>query len=358
MEPARGQSNSDVEAGPTVPTAVPPSPVVRRMEREPWSFAFFQAVRLLQRYGADRARPGNFQRPDSEAVRFGSNASLAFPPAEIQSSERTKSGQPLLRTNFLGLIGATGVLPTQYTAMIIERLLAEDASFRDFIDIFQHRLLSLFYRAWEKYAFVVPYERGDADSITPRLFDLIGFGTAGLHNRQEAPDEALIAYAGLLGQFPRSASALEQILSDYFEVPVEVQTFAGTWRRLDPSSWSRLGDGNTRNEQLGAGTVLGDEVWDEQSLVRIRLGPLSLARYQQFLPAAGGRAIRELNALKRFFCGEEVDVEVQLVLDRNEAPRLGLGTGGVEPKLGWISWMFTGPLDRDPDETIVPLWEG
>lgn len=350
MEPARGQSHTDLTPA--------PSPVVRRLEREPWSFAFFQAVRLLQRYGADRGRPGLFHPPASEAVRFGSNASLAFPPGEIQSSERTAAGQPLLRTNFLGLIGATGVLPTQYTALIIERLMARDATFRDFIDIFHHRLLSLFYRAWEKFAFTVPYERGDEDSITPRLFDLIGLGTAGLHDRQAFPDQALIAYTGLLGQFPRSASALEQILSDYFEVPVEVQTFAGTWRRLDPSSWSRLGDGNTRGEQLGAGTVLGDEVWDEQSLVRIRLGPLSLEKYQQFLPVSGGRAIRELHALKRFFCGEEVDVEVQLVLDRNEAPRLGLDTAGVEPKLGWISWMFTRPLERDPDETVIPLWEG
>jgi type VI secretion system protein ImpH len=350
MEPARGQSHSDLK-----PLAA--SPVVRRIEREPWAFAFFQAVRLLQRHGADLGRLGLFSRPATEAVRFGSNASLAFPPAEIQSAESTAAGQPLLRTNFLGLIGASGVMPTQYTALIIERLLARDASFRDFIDIFHHRLLSLFYRAWEKFAFTVPYERGDEDSITPRLFDLIGLGTEGLRDRQAIGDEALLAYAGLLGQFPRSASALEQILSDYFEIPVEVQTFAGTWRRLDPSSWSRLGDGNTRGEQLGAGTVLGDEVWDEQSLVRIRLGPLGLAKYQQFLPVSGGRAMRELRALQRLFCGEEVDVEVQLVLDRNEAPRLGLETEGVAPKLGWISWMFTRPLDRDPDETIIPLWD-
>src|SRR5579884_4209946 len=111
--------------------------------------------------------------------------------------------------------------------------------------------------------------------MTPRLLDLAGLGTEGLQHRQAFPDSALLAYVGLLGQFPRSASALEQIIADYFEVPVEVQTFAGTWRRLDASSVSRLGDGNTRGEQLAVGTVLGDEVWDEQSLVRIRLGPLS-----------------------------------------------------------------------------------
>jgi len=332
-------------------------PVQRHLARDPWEFAFFQAVRLLQRFASERARVGYFGVPAEEVARFGSNVSLSFPPAEIQSLEFDKQGQALLRTNFLGFLGANGVLPTPYTALAIERMLARDNTIRDFVDIFQHRMMSLFYRAWEKFAFTVPYERGDPDSVTPRLYDLVGMGTGALRGRQALPDPALIAYAGLFGQFPRSASALEQIISDYFDVPVEVETFAGTWRKLDPSSWSRLGDGNSRGEQLGAGTVLGDEVWDEQSLVRIRLGPLSLARYQQFLPVAGSRAIRELYALKRFFCGDEVDVEVQLVLKREEAPRVGLGTEGIPPRLGWISWMFTRPLDRDPDETVIALWD-
>jgi type VI secretion system protein ImpH len=357
MESASGQSNPDVEASGAAAGVALVGPVQRHLTKEPWDFSFFQAVRLLQRFYPDRARPGEFWGHGTEAVRFGSNPSLSFPPGEIQSSEMDAEGRPHLRTNFLGLLGAVGIMPTPYTALIIERVLARDTALRDFIDIFQHRLLSLFYRAWEKYAFTVPYERGDPDSLTPLLFDLAGMGTEGLRNRQAFPDEALLSYVGLFGQFPRSASALEQIIGDYFGVPVEVQTFAGTWRKLDPSSWSRLGDGNTKGEQLGGGTVLGDEVWDEQSLVRIRLGPLSLAKYEQFLPAAGSRAILELHALKRFFCGGEVDVEVQLVLDRNEVPSMGLGTDGPPPRLGWISWMFTRPLDRDPDETIVALWE-
>jgi type VI secretion system protein ImpH len=261
-----------------------------------------------------------------------------------------------MRTNFFGLLGTAGILPTFYTAVAIERLIARDETFRDFVDIFQHRVLSLFYRAWEKYRFAIPYERQNEDSVSPILADLIGLGTEGLRSRQEVADEDLLGYAGLLGQVPRSMSALQQILADYFSVPVEVIPFSGTWRKIEPAAISRLSETRSRYEQLGMGTVLGDEVWDEQSVVRVRIGPLRLDQYRQFLP--DGDAFRPLRAIQKFFCGEDFDVELQLVLDRRDVPRCGLGVEDqIEPRLGWISWMFSKPLDRDPDETILRLWE-
>jgi predicted component of type VI protein secretion system len=52
-------------------------------------------------------------------------------------------------------------------------------------------------------------------------------------------------------------------------------------------------------------------------------------------------------------------VEVQLVLKREEAPRcvLGVEEAAARPRLGFFSWMFTRPLERDPDETILRLWD-
>lgn len=332
------------------------TPLEQALAERPYEFSFFQAVRLLQRVEEGGAPVGYFNEPSREAVRFGADPSLAFPPSEVKTIAAREEGPPRVSTNFFGLIGPVGVLPVHYTAFLIERLLARDFSAHAFIDIFQHRIVSLFYRAWEKHRFEIAYERGGEDSLSPHLFDLIGLGTPGLQNRQSVPDGALISYAGLLSQFPRSASILEQIIADYFNVPVEVQPFAGTWRKIDPASWTRLADGRDRSEQLGVGTVLGDEVWDQQSLVRIRIGPLPLARYKQFLP--DGDAYRPLLAIQRFVCGEDIDVEVQLVLRREETPRCGIGIEGPEaPRLGWISWMFSRPLDRDPDETVLPLWQ-
>lgn len=331
-----------------------PNPSVNieeRLRQRPGDFSFYQAVRLLQRMAGNPV--GRFSDPSTEAVRFKSHATLAFPATEIQSLEVEPESAPAMRTNFFGLIGPVGVLPTHLTAFLIERLRAEDRTAFEFLDILHHRFVSLLYRAWEKHHFEVAYERGDDDSLSPHLMDLLGLGTNGLAGRQCIPDAALISYVGLLSQFPRSPAVLQQIVADYFEVPVEIQPFAGRWRKLDPNNWTRL-DAGQKSDELGRGTVLGDEVWDQQSFVRIRIGPVPLATYERFLP--DGDAYEPLRALQRFICGEDIDVEVQLVLARDEAPRLELDADGPgTARLGWISWMFTRPLDRDPDETTFPL---
>ena len=329
-----------------------------RLRTNPGEFSFFQAVRLLQRLAGSENPIGSFDRPSEEAVRIGARASMSFPPSEIQSlRDNPDPDLPLKMTvNFFGLTGPSGMMPTRYTELVVERMYARDPTLRDFLDIFNHRMTSLLYRAWEKYRFPVAYERGGQDDFTGYLLDLIGMGTAGLRNRMAVPDQALVCYEGLLAQYPRSAAAFRQMLEDYFEVPVEVQPFAGTWRTLDAGSRTCFMDGTSRSEQLGIGIVLGDEVWDQQSVVRVRLGPMSLGQYREFLP--GGAAHEPLKALSRFFCGDDLDVEAQLILKREDAPRASLGAEGVPPpSLGWVSWMFSKPLDRDPDETVMYLWK-
>ena len=327
-----------------------------RLLERPFEFGLFQALRLLQRASGTREPIGSFTPPGREAVRLGAHVSLGFPPTEIHSLEFPGTTPPLLRISCFGLLGAAGVLPTVYTELAVERLLARDRTLRDFLDLFHHRLASFLYRSWEKYHFPIAYERGGRDSVTPHVLDLIGMGTDGLAGRQAVPDQALVYYAGLLAPATRPACALKQLLADYFGIPVEVQPFAGAWRPLDPSFRTFLNDSNSESECLGTGTVLGDEVWDQESVIRIRLGPLTLRQYEQFLP--GGLAHAPLRAWLRFYCGEDLDVEVQLVLRRDEAPAAALDAAGQPPpRLGWVSWMFTQPLARDADETMLRVWE-
>lgn len=336
---------------------LPPDPVRDYLQAHPGEFSFFQAIRLMQRMIRPEMPIGAFHHPSHEAVRLGAHASLSFPPSEIQDLTERPGAPAKMAVNFFGLHGPSGTLPTRYTELILERMYARDPTLRDFLDLFNHRMISLLYRAWEKYRFPVKYERNSGDDpFTGYMLDLIGLGTEGLRNRQPVPDQVLICYEGLLAQYPRSALAFRQMLSHYFEVPVEVQPFAGTWRPLDSDSRTCLNEGRSRSEQLGIGIVLGDEIWDQQSVVRVRLGPMTFEKYQEFLP--DGSAFEPLKALSRFFCGDDLDVEVQLVLKREEAPRFALGVEeSAPPRLGWFSWMFTRPLDRDPDETIVRLWD-
>ncbi len=337
------------------------SEIEKRLWSAPFDFDFFQAVRLLQRMDAGRQPVGHFVNPEKEAVHFGACPSIAFPASQLESLEKREAKPPkeqdpppLMMVNFMGLTGPLGVLPLHYTEMVVQRMLAKDPSLREFFDLFNHRLIALFYRAWEKTRFWVAYERGERDPCTQYTLDLIGLGTAGLQNRQTVSDESLLFYCGLLAQHPRSSSALRQMLIDYFEVPVEIEQFVGAWRRLEPESQCSM-EGAGPTGKLGVGAVLGDEVWDPQSVVRIRLGPLSIGQYLDFLP--NGSAFEPLRSLTRFFAAE-LDFEVQLILKRSDAPRCELGVEGeTAPQLGWLTWMKNAPLERDPGDTILPLWK-
>jgi len=325
-----------------------------RLREEPCSTRFFQAVRLLERLCPDRKPVGRFVNPSEEIAHFGAHPSLAFPASEIQSLDWNEDDPHKITVNFFGLTGPIGALPQWYTGLIYERLRAGDKTLRDFLDIFNHRFLSLFYRAWEKYRFAIPYERGGQDRFSGLLLDLIGLGTDGLQDRQAVEDEAFLYFAGILGQRPHSAKALQLILEEYFEVPVEVQQLLGGWFRLDPATECRLGDRESPSEQLGQGAVAGAEVWDQGARARIKLGPLSLSQYLDFLPT--GSAFQPLRALTRFFSNDEIDFEVQLVLRREEVPVCDLGSEGDEsPRLGWVSWARSETMGRDPEDTILAL---
>ncbi|HXN50541.1 MAG TPA: type VI secretion system baseplate subunit TssG [Candidatus Acidoferrum sp.] len=339
---------------PALKQALEPSEVEARLRKEPYAFGFFQAVRMLERLFPERKRVGGFVHPAEEVVHFGAHSSLAFPASEIQSLDAKGAEPARMSVNFMGLTGPLGALPQWYTGLVAERLRANDKGLRDFLDIFNHRFVSLFYQAWEKYRFAIAYERGELDRFSHILLDLIGMGTVGLQDRQAVPDEAFLFFSGMLAQRPRSAKALESIVAEYFQVPVEVQQLLGGWFRLDPATECCLGDRESASEQLGQGAVTGNEVWDQQARARIKLGPLSMSQYLEFLP--NGSAFEPLRALTRFFANDEIDFEVQLVLHRSEVPACELGSVGDDsPKLGWVSWVRSGPVGRDPEDTILSL---
>jgi type VI secretion system protein ImpH len=318
------------------------------------SFEFFQAVALLQRLRANSQPVGGFSSPEDEAVHFQVNQRLGFPASEIQGLEVDGDARPEMTVNFMGLTGPLGVLPYVYSELILERARVKDHSLAAFLDIFNHRAISLFYRAWQRSNFAVTYSTAGRDLFTQYLLDLAGLGTAGLRDRQDIDDEAFMHYLSLVASQLRSAVALEQVITDYFEVSVEVQQFTGGWYGLDQATQCAMKEEESASHQVGSGAVVGDAVWDRQSRVRIRLGPMGIERYCDFLP--GGGAHKALRAITRFFSNQCLEFEVQLVLDRNHVPNVALDLDASNPaRLGWVSWAKTEPMEFDPDDTILIL---
>ena len=321
-----------------------------------FEFDFFQAVRLLARLCPQRKAVGGAARPAEEIARFEAHLTMAFPASSIHEVRPAEDGgPPRVTVAFMGITGTQGVLPFFYTERLIARKAARDTSMAAFFDIFNHRLASLFYRAWEKHRPATLYEMAAVrdrrpDPFTRDLFDLIGMGTAGLRGRMQVPDEGLLFYAGLIAQRPRSASALRGLLRDYFAVPVEIEQCIGSWYALEEPDRCYLSPELERN-QLGEGTFLGDEIWNQQARFRIRIGPLGFDRFREFLP--DGKALGQLRELTRFMTGQAMVFEVQVALRAAEVPWCRLDDKGFDaPRLGWMGWLKTGEFRSDAGDAV------
>ncbi len=328
-------------------------PLNQQLLDEPYRFEFFQAVRLLEKIYPERSSVGRDALPNDEVVRFRSRPTLEFPASEVHEmkevfEEYSDAKKLEMFVNFIGLIGPQGVLPSHYTEIIADRVRYRDTAMWAFLDIFTHRITSIFFRAWEKYRFPVQYERGN-DEFTEYLFDFIGLGTSGLRGRLNIDDESLLPYAGLILQKPHSASSIEQILSDHYGVPVKIEQFHGQWLALEEESFTKLG---TQNNRLGVSTVAGARIWDEQSKFRIKLGGLTFTQFQAFLP--NGTAHKSLFSIIGLMVGVEFDFDVQLKLKAKEVPSTILTTRAKrKPMLGWSSFLKTKPFTEDDEQVVL-----
>ena len=325
-------------------------PLAQELFDESYRFEFFQAVRLLERMYPDRNPVGRDPDASREVVRFRTQQTLSFPASPIHDLTQDAEGDkpPEMTVAFMGLTGPLGLLPHQYTELVMERARYRDTALWSFLDIFNHRMISLFYRVWEKYHFPIAYERGEEDRFTSYLFDTIGMGTKGLRGRLSFRDQALLPYGGLIAQRPHSAVAMSGVMTDYFGAPAKIVQFPGAWLKLDDNE-TRLG---SVNSELGNSTIAGTRVWSDQSKFRIRVGPMSLKKFKAFVPV--GSAYKPLLELGRLFAGMEFDFDVQLVLESQEVPFSELiGSDGEGPRLGWTSWLKTREFVSDDDQVVL-----
>ena len=328
-------------------------PLNQKLFDEAYRFEFFQAVRLLDTLYPDKKPIGTEAMPDEETVRFRSRITLDFPSGEVHEivtsfDEASDRERVEMIENFMGLIGVSGVLPVHYTEVAMDRIRHQDTSLWNFLDIFTHRGVSMFFRAWAKYRFQVGYERGQ-DEFGSYLFDFGGLGTKGLRGRMSLEDESLLPYTGLISQKPHSTNAIENIISDYFGIKAKAEQFFGQWLPLDEQDRTFVG---VANFQLGVNTVAGTRVWDQQSKFRLRLGPLTFDQFRAFLP--NGTANKPLRSIARLLVGDEFDFDIQPTLAKKQVPATVLTTRALRrPMLGWTTFLKTRPFKKDDEQLVL-----
>jgi type VI secretion system protein ImpH len=341
------------------------APIETLLDR-PQRFSFFQAVRLLEwnawwrrkdARSEQRLPIGEDNDPRSEAVRLRSAIQLKFPANEVQSLEGQPGGRPSLTADFFGLTGTLGALPDVYSDLVQRGLRQKVAALREFLDLFNNRLLALFYRAWAKYRLPVSYERSRGadreDPATSLLYALTGLGTGYLRGQSSVPDELLVHYAGALARRARPAVVLEEMISGALGRPVRIEQFRGEWCLLPPDAQTILPSLRRPQGQfarLGVDAVAGARAWEVQGGFRLHIGPLSYAEFTELFPDTEGA--RFLADLVRFGAGPEFAFDYRLGLAEGQVPPWQLQP---EPlRLGWNTWLGGTPAAEETGVVFKP----
>ncbi len=316
-------------------------------------FSFFQAVQLLERAIPEAAQVGHGGDPSKEIIRFRPDASLAFPDSDIVSIEElpASSGGKRYRItiSFLGLYGSSSPMPTYFT----EDILWDEGystRVRDFLDIFHHRLISLFYRTWSKYRYYIQFRKGGSDPLSKRLMWLIGQldeeKPAEEENRKEKiiPPIRLLKYAGAMTQQPRSASVLEGILMDYFEgIPVSIKQCIERRAIISDRQRNALAE---KNCTLGNNFTMGGTLADRSGKFRIVVGPINYEKLGGFLP--GSRDYRAVREILDAYLVDGLDYDMEVQIRAQNIPGLKLSGSESESEttgLGRNTWLST-PLSE------------
>jgi type VI secretion system protein ImpH len=312
----------------------------------PYQYDFYQTLRRLECLHEEKPRWGQALRPVDEPVRLGQDPDLSFAPAPLASFERQDGKTPRLQVRLFGLFGPNGPLPIHLTEYARERLQhAGDATLSRFLDVFHHRFLALFYRAWAQAQPHVNRDRPKEDRFTIYVGAFLGMSPATLRDRDTLPDLAKFFHVGALIRQVRNSEGLAHILQHFFRVPVQIEEFVGHWLVLNTGERTSL---SSERAALGSGAVLGAQVWDRQHKFRIRLGPLTLQQYVSFLP--GGGHLRKLVDWVRLYLCFELDWDVRLLLKQNEVPSVTLGGGH---RLGWTTWLGRRRSATDADDLCI-----
>jgi type VI secretion system protein ImpH len=311
---------------------------------------FAALMLLVERLRAADPDPGGAAAPHEEPVRFRHDPALGFATADVAQvryvtlppdpHELARRTVLEITTTFLGLTGTVSPLPgyvAEDVAQEVAQAQEERPRQREFLDLFHHRILSLFRRAAAAHDPSAGYRTDQSDAWSRRILALAGKDAAGGELPADVPAWFLLRCAPLLAERQVTAAALEAALEDDLrdalgDARVELEQLVGTWVPLAPEDRTRLG---VAAAELGRSAVLGARVFDRAGKFRVVIGPLDRAGYGRFADGAlAARASRIVCAL----AGRALEHEVVLRLAPEAAPPPSLSAAGAF-RVGRNAWL-------------------
>ncbi|TVP60213.1 MAG: type VI secretion system baseplate subunit TssG [Halomonadaceae bacterium] len=297
--------------------------VPERSQGKPGQDLFREVWRIERQIGGQRSpwhRVGHDGWPQQELVRFRTSRHMGFPGQDLVKGRLEDTGTGVskaeLTLDCLGLTGARGALPAHYTELVLSQLRSRSPALGDFLDLFNHRLLSLFYRSWEKTRPAVQQERDPDDVFTGILRALTG-----------CSEDWEIYYGAALARGPRSQSQIQAVLQDLTAMEVTVCPLQGGWQGVNPEDQTRLPDRQRPQGQyarLGE-ALLGQRSWMADQGAGIVFHPENATQLADLLP--GGRYSEAVGQLTSKMVGQ-MSIRWRLQADASQLPGTTLGRQG------------------------------
>lgn len=214
--------------------------------------------------------------PSHELIRFRSVKTPALSVNNVKKVVAKESGYEHYEfmVSFMGLLGSAGVLPQHYTRLSLERIKQGDSALVDFIGLFEHRLISLFYKAWGKYKHAIAFENAKKihdDPFSQVIKSFSSFSRGPLTQ---------LYYAGHFSKTNRSLSNLVSLVKEMLGEKVSAKSMVGRWLPINVKDRCVIGS-NGYNHRLGDGVIVGKRYWDIQSKIEIVVDGITMERYRE-----------------------------------------------------------------------------
>ncbi len=326
--------------------------------------AFFSLVASLERALGASETLGTDAPPSAEKIRFRHDPSLGFSAGDISHAVARREIDPEgnepertvvdVTTTFLGLTGGISPMPLY----LAEEVAQEEESDRvrgDFLDVFHHRAVSLFYRLARHYSITEAHEHVDADPWSRRALALAGADFYG-ESKSPIPMVHWLRLAPFLVGRERGRHVLEAALAEVLgdELPgvaIRVVERAGGMVDLAVDERCMLSaSGRPKSNVLGKSAVLGGRVRDSAGRFRVAIGPLDESQYPRLL--AEGDLVPIVRELVDTFVPAPLEWDLELKVGAARTPfKLTASPGRRGPEdraasLGRATWLGAPKAER------------
>jgi len=296
----------------------------------------------------------NFQTKTRELPsRYKNSISLTYPFENLQKTNISKD-KLLVYTTIFSLAGPLGVLPLIIREELLKRQKEKDNSLTDFIDIFNSRAIDFLIAIQNKKNLGIS-SRNDSkiNSLNFILQSIVGFNDYGEKENSKVGISFYVYFGGYFSGRVRNKENLQQILSFYLGVIVQIEMFCQGWENIEQKFQGKLSNDKNFGSTLGENMILGKRIRMYQRQCRITIGPLDESKFQEFLPK--GVWLSRIKEIVKVYWNNSVSVELKLIRKADSISSTFLGKKSYLKRLARDSWLLSCNLTKNRDDCHFKL---